>query len=559
MASSSASRVSKYDVFLSFRGEDTRHSIVSHLYEALARRGLVTFKDDKRLEIGDHISDELQRAIQGSDFAVVVLSENYATSRWCLMELQLIMELQRQERLCVVPVFYGVKPSAVRHQQGSFDLERYNRPETADKVLSWRQALNRIACISGLDSRFCDEASLVGKIADFVSRSKTLMHSIDSSNIVGGDTHMEGLKSLLDMDSENEEVRMIGIWGMGGIGKTTIAKFLYEEYSRRFAHYCFIENVRIFAKKGLPYLQEKLLSELRGKKQDKLWSVEKGRSRIKSKLKGKIFLVLDDVDDVDQLRALAKKTWFGPGSRIIITTRDFGLLYSFGVRLVYHVSFLDNNDAIQLFKQVAFEGGQAPDDIYQQFSIRASRLAQGLPSALEAFGKHLSQITWREGWEQALGILETVPQRRIKDILKTSYEGLDEEEQAAFLHVACLFNGESVHRVNTLIDDGDIRIKTLEVKSLIDISPDRCITMHVLIEQAAREIVRQESRSMHWRQRILWKTDPIIFVLHKNTVSVIKLLDLMLYLALISKAFGHVYIVSCQLTLAILKSGSCNG
>lgn len=151
MASSSAS---KYDVFLSFRGEDTRHSIVSHLYAALTRRGLVTFKDDKKLEIGDHISEELRRAIRGSDFVVVVLSEKYATSRWCLMELQFIIELQREGRLSVMPVFYGVEPSSVRHQLGTFDLERYQRdPEMADKVPIWREALNQIACLSGLESR----------------------------------------------------------------------------------------------------------------------------------------------------------------------------------------------------------------------------------------------------------------------------------------------------------------------------------------------------------------------------------------------------------------------
>ncbi|KAL9286172.1 putative 17-beta-estradiol 17-dehydrogenase [Arabidopsis thaliana] len=216
-----------------------------------------------------------------------------------------------------------------------------------------------------------------------------------------------------------------------------------------------------------------LKSEAKSKRPYGAWRRDADLSSRSSRKKN--FLVLDDVDNVDQLHALAKETsWFGPGSRIIITTRDFGLLYSFGVRLLYRVSFLDDNDAIKVFKHVAFDGGQPPSDVYHQFSVRASRLAQGLPSALEAFG--------------ALGILETVPQKRIKDILKTSYDGLDEEEQAAFLHVACLFNGDSVHRVNALIDDGDMRIKALEVKSLIDISLDGCITLHVLIEQAAREI-----------------------------------------------------------------------
>lgn len=154
MASSSAPRVStKYDVFLSFRGEDTRKTIVSHLHAALESRGIVTFKDDKRLEIGDHISDELRRALRGSSFAVVVLSENYATSRWCLMELELIMEFMKEGRLEVFPVFYGVEPSAVRHQLGSFGLERYQGPKMADKVRRWREALNLIANLSGVDSR----------------------------------------------------------------------------------------------------------------------------------------------------------------------------------------------------------------------------------------------------------------------------------------------------------------------------------------------------------------------------------------------------------------------
>lgn len=68
------------------------------------------------------------------------------------MELQLIMELQRQKRVQVFPLFYGVKPSDVRHQQGSFDLGRYNHPKTADKVPNWRQALNQIADLSGVES-----------------------------------------------------------------------------------------------------------------------------------------------------------------------------------------------------------------------------------------------------------------------------------------------------------------------------------------------------------------------------------------------------------------------
>uniref|UniRef100_A0A1J3F844 Putative disease resistance protein n=1 Tax=Noccaea caerulescens TaxID=107243 RepID=A0A1J3F844_NOCCA len=500
MASSSSSRVSKYDVFLSFRGVDTRFSIVSHLYEALARRGLVTFKDDKRLEIGDNISDELQRAIQGSDFVVVVLSENYATSRWCLMELQLIMELQRQKRLQVFPFFYGVKPSDVRHQQGSFYLGRYNHPKTADKVPNWRQALNQIADLSGVESGLCDEARQVWKIAEIISRRKLLMHSIDSSNIVGGDTHMEGLKSLLDMDSENEEVRMIGIWGMGGIGKTTIAKCLYGKISHQFEASYFTGDIKgIHRGDDLIHLQAKLLYSTLGEKIC-LWSVEAGHKEIKDRLGYKsVLLVLDGVDTVDQVHALAKETrWFGPRSRIIITTRDRGLLKSCGVKTIYEVKCLDDEDSLKMFKQIAFETGSPPPDDFEQLSIRASRLGHGLPSAIQANAFFLrGRDNSLEEWEEAVCGLESAPDEDTMKILKLSYEGLAKEHQEVFLPVACLFNGETYQRVISLLDGhgphGHARrnlcIRVLAEKSLIKITTNGYVILHKLVEQMATEIM----------------------------------------------------------------------
>ncbi|CAF2064485.1 unnamed protein product [Brassica napus] len=524
--------VRQYDVFLSFRGEDTRKGIVSHLHGAFRRKGIEKiFKDDKTLEIGDSISEEIKEAIHNSKFAVVVISKNYVSSTWCLEELRMIMELHNENLLTAVPVFYNVVPSDVRHQKGTFSLERYGcsrimllfsskKRTMAAKVQKWREALTAVADASGKDLSKCeDEATMVADIVGKISDQLFSMEPLDLSHIVGMNVHMEQLSPLLSVESE-KEVRVIGIWGMGGIGKTTIAKYLYEEYSRQFDSSCFIENVRILAQNGLPYLQEKLISILQGQKQEtSFWCVEKGYNSVKSNLKGKVFVVLDDVDNLDQLQAVAKTIdWFGAGSRIIITTRDFGLLYSFGVRLLYHVSFLDSNDAIQVFKQAAFERGQAPSEVYEQFSIRASRLAQGLPSALDAFGTYLRRITWIEGWEDALRILETIPHQSIIDIVDTSYKGLDDKEKSAFLHVACLFNRDSLQRVNDLLVDGALRTNALEAKSLIEISPaDGCITMHLLIEQAARNIVLRESGFLPWRQRILWETDPIISVLQNNT------------------------------------------
>ncbi|KAH0733922.1 hypothetical protein KY285_009629 [Solanum tuberosum] len=87
MSHASSSKICKYDVFLSFRGKDTRRTFVSHLYEALEQRRIRTFKDDERLEAGKSISAELLKAIEEARFAVVIFSESYASSRWCLEEL----------------------------------------------------------------------------------------------------------------------------------------------------------------------------------------------------------------------------------------------------------------------------------------------------------------------------------------------------------------------------------------------------------------------------------------------------------------------------------------
>lgn len=136
--------------------EDTRRTIVSYLYEALCREGIFTFRDDQKLEAGDNISDRLIEAINTSRFAVVVISENYATSKWCLEEIRLIMELHSENRIQVVPIFYGVEPSDVRHQRGRFAaaFQEFEDLNTApESVSQWRRALNQVGHQLGFHSR----------------------------------------------------------------------------------------------------------------------------------------------------------------------------------------------------------------------------------------------------------------------------------------------------------------------------------------------------------------------------------------------------------------------
>ena len=138
-----------FDVFLSFRGEDTRHGFVSHLYEALCLRGIHTFIDDK-LQRGAKISAQLFKTIENSKMSIIVFSENYASSTWCLEELAKIFECKKNGQL-MIPVFYKVDPSEIRKQKGNFGKALAEHEKNIDnkKVQKWRDALREVANISG--------------------------------------------------------------------------------------------------------------------------------------------------------------------------------------------------------------------------------------------------------------------------------------------------------------------------------------------------------------------------------------------------------------------------
>ena len=148
--SSSAARW-KYDVFLSFRGEDTRYKFMGHLYDALTRKGIITYKDNEKLERGKAISAELLKAIEESKFAVLILSENYASSTWCLDELAKIISCKKEMGMIVLPIFHYVEPSDVRKQMGTFAqaFVKHEEKESKERVEKWRDALTQAGNLRG--------------------------------------------------------------------------------------------------------------------------------------------------------------------------------------------------------------------------------------------------------------------------------------------------------------------------------------------------------------------------------------------------------------------------
>ncbi|EOA35296.1 hypothetical protein CARUB_v10020469mg [Capsella rubella] len=364
----------KYDVFLSFRGLDTRPNFVSFLHKELDRRGIRTFKDDEELENGQRISPELNRAIEVSRFAVVVVSVNYAASPWCLDELVKIMDFEKKGSMTVLPIFYGVDPCHVRRQIGDVAEQQFKKHEDRGvdhaKVLSWRLALENLANISGeCSSKWNDDSKLVDEIADKISEKLMIVRTISNGrNIVGIDKHMKNLNRLMDLNSK-KDVRVVGIWARGGSARSALAKYVYQTSSKHFESHCFLGNLKLISQGRYfeSHLHEEFLKSMKGE-------CSTSTQGLKNQ---KVLLVADDVSKLKQLDALAVDySGFGPGSVVVITTQDKRLLLSHGVDNVYEIKFLRFQ---KVRRTIAFK----KRDIFAAFE---SALYRAKDFATECFG-----------------------------------------------------------------------------------------------------------------------------------------------------------------------------
>ncbi|KAL6315739.1 hypothetical protein AAG906_006601 [Vitis piasezkii] len=457
--------------------ETTPNNFTAHLLKELRTKGINTFFDEDKLERGRVISPALITAIENSMFSIIVLSENYASSRWCLEEMVKILECNRSKEERVLPIFYNVNPSDVRNHMGKFGEALAKHEENLEE--------NR----RGNEPLLIQE--IVGKL----------------------------LKKLLNTSTSDTKENLVGIENLwyGRNRKTTLARAIYSQISNQFEACSFLEIANDFKEQDLTSLVEKLLSQLLEEENLKI----KGSTSIKARLHSrKVLVVLDNVNNLTILERLAgNQDWFGQGSRIIVTTRD-KRLFSHGVNY-YEVTEFNDDEAFEFLKHHSLKYELLENDL-QELSREIIFYARGLPLALRVLGSLLFGMS-KEEWRDYLVKLKSTPNIEIQEVLRLSYDKLDDEEKNIFLDIACFFKREDKDHVVEILKgcgfSAKCGIKTLINKSLITINFANKLEMHDLIQEMGKDIVRQECPKEPGRRSRLWEQEDIFDVLKRNMGS----------------------------------------
>ncbi|XP_039164732.1 disease resistance protein RUN1-like [Eucalyptus grandis] len=515
-----------YYVFLSFRGPDTRKGFVDHLYHKLVDVGLpfhpnFVFRDDENLRLGEPIAENLLSAIKRSKVSIPVISENYAASEWCLREIIQIMECVESGKQKVYPVLYKVTTGDVRDMRGKFGDAFRCHNYTFDKEVerkgreALKEAVERKIVESEKFASGC-EGELVKGLVEIIMRNQ--QHDFLPSlpkDLIGIDDHVARVINLADtqtMKSANtasSETQNIVIYGIGGIGKTTLVTTIYKKLSNKFPYRSFLKDIRETIKsKGMKYVQSLLISNLT--KRSDHSERDSGIEMIQLSCdKKKVLIVLDDVDRQDHLDNLIGGCNFESGSWIIITCRDKALLKS--EYKGYELKEMDSKDSLLLFCKNAFRGEEPPTKLMALSRAIIDTIGR-LPLALVIIGSFLRRKD-KSIWTETLEKLRKVPHMDVQQKLRTSYDSLEYQEQQMFLDIACFFIGIDKRIAAYLWEDLQYcphsGLERMIELSLLKIDDNNELRIHDHLRDLGRAIAHPVDKKP-WDCSRLWGEEAII-------------------------------------------------
>ncbi|XP_076925152.1 disease resistance protein RUN1-like [Bidens hawaiensis] len=516
-----------YDVFISFRGVDTRYTFTDHLYDALVCSGFNTFLDDEEIETGEPLKPELERGIKSSRLSIIVLSKNYASSTWCLEELTLILEQKRNRNQIVIPIFYEVEPTDVRKQQSSFgkgmrkhrqrmkaETSVEKKSEWAQKIELWKMALTQVANLKGKVAKNRKETEFIEEVVTDVHRRLGVCLGNAHPLLIGMEDYVNFISSWLK-DGSCRTTDILTVVGIGGTGKTSLSKYVFRLHSAEFQQRIFIEDIDTkFNSRSNELLDlQKQLRKVILKKQLQDSDVSR-----------KVFIVLDDIGSLDQLDALLGNKALHPGSKIIITTKDASLtkkcaLFDLPVQPNHRevsLNGLYEPASLELLCIHAFNS-HTPKEGYEDVSKELVKYCDGHPLALQVLGWSLKKQDVAY-WKDCIKVLKKEPHSHINKVLKMSYDALlFENDKELFKHIACFFVGVDRDMTETILNACDINarlgIRNLTDRCLLSVKRNK-LKMHPLIQEMGRDLVRQEYLQQPWKRSRLW--------CHEESLKVLK-------------------------------------
>lgn len=458
-----------FDVFISHRGPDVKKTLASLIYDRLRNRGLSVFLDKNEINRGEVIQHAICKAIQTARIHVALFSQRYAESTWCLEELNLMLESLKEGRSSIITVFCDVKPSDLRYiEKGSyaqcFEEHKSKGRVSEEDLMKWKEALYNASFISGIE--FIAKESDYGEFLEEVAKTVFNLEQKSEPVEVAKDqvwlaqaaediqSRIEQAEKDFQIKTNNSKVKVIvQIVGMVGVGKSTLAKYLYQKKRSEFTASCFVNDVS--KQEILPLLQN-LHHGLFGNYDLQRIPYASDAERILRKRIGNIssgvFLVLDDVRgaaEKGKIESLLDMEGMASGSLVLITSREKLLLEETFVELkldnvktlVYEVKLMEEEHARELFCRHAFDQ-PTPPERFEDLTVQSLQICGGLPSSLEILGRYFHNEREKEDWERQLEGFSETPPKDIIDRLKGSYEALDPEEKKVFLDIGCFLVGE---------------------------------------------------------------------------------------------------------------------